>query len=72
MKYLSVLLWQTNSENEMGGNEAQMVEKRSAYQTSAGQDKIEDSPGGTGLETISESTLKKQYEKRVIHYSGLE
>lgn len=56
----------------MGGNEAQMVEKRSAYQTSAGQNKIQDAPGGTGLETISESTLKKQYERRVINYSGLE
>ena len=40
MKYLSVLLWQANSENEMGGNEAQMVKKRSVYQTWVGQYKI--------------------------------
>jgi len=40
MKYLSVFLWQANSEDDMGGNEAQMVEKGSAYQTSAGQYKI--------------------------------
>ena len=56
----------------MGGNEAQMVEKGSAYQTSAGQYKIQDAPEGIGLETISESTLKKQYERHVINYSGTE
>jgi len=72
MKYLSVLLWQANSENEMGGNEAQMVKKRNEYQTSVGQYKIQAAPRGTGLEKISESTLKKQYERRVINYSGLE